>query len=177
LTHVIEHDVVLTDTTPIKQHPYKVNPLKMEEIQKEVQYMLDNDLIEPSQSESSPILLVTKPDGSNRFVTDYRKINSVTKPDPFPIPRIDSCIEKVGNSIYMTKLDMLKGYWQCGLTERAKEVSAFVTPKGLYHYKHMPFGMRNSGSTFQRLVNKVIQGLENCEGYIRFMSSSSWRNY
>ena len=180
LTHVIEHDVVLTDSTPIKQHPYRVNPLKMKQMQEEIQYMLDNDLIEYSQSEwASPSLLVPKPDGSNRFVTDYRKVNAVTKTDPFPIPRIDSCIEKVGNSVYMTKLDLLKGYWQCGLTVRAKEVSAFVTPRGLYQYKRMPFGMKNSGSTFQRLVNRVIQHLENCEGYVDdlIMYHENWEDH
>jgi len=143
-TDVLKHDVVLTDSTPIRQHPYRVNPIKLKQMEEEVQYMLDNDLIEPSQSEwASPCLLVPKSDNTNRFCTDFRKVNAVTKTDPFPIPRIESCIEKVGNSKYITKLDMLKGYWQVGLTERAKEISAFVTPKGLYSYKVMPFGMKD----------------------------------
>ena len=67
--------------------------------------------------------------------TDYRKVNSVTKTDSFPIPRIDDCIDKVGNSKYITKFDLLKGFWQVPLTDRAKEVSAFATPNGLYQYK------------------------------------------
>ena len=98
--------------------------------------------------------------------TDYRKVNSVTKTDSFPIPRIDDCIDKVGNSKYVTKSDLLKGFWQVPLTERAKEVSAFATPNGLYQYKVMPFGMKNSPATFQRLVNNVICGLDGCDAYI-----------
>ena len=63
--------------------------------------------------------------------TDYRKVNSVTKTDAFPIPRIDDCIDKVGNSKYVTRVYLLKGFWQVPLTDRAKEVSAFATPNGL----------------------------------------------
>ena len=64
--------------------------------------------------------------------TDYRKVNFVTKTDSFPIPRIDDCIDKVGNYKYVTKFDLLKGFWKVPLTDRAKEVSAFATPNGLY---------------------------------------------
>ena len=98
--------------------------------------------------------------------TDYRKVNSVIKADSFPIPRIYDCIDKVGNSKYVTKFDLLKGFWQVPLTDKAKEVSAVATPNGLYKYKVMPFGMKNSLATFQRLVNNVICGLDGCDAYI-----------
>ena len=107
-----------------------------------------------------------KPDGSYRMCTDYGKVNSVGKSDTFPIPRMDDCIDKVGNAKFVTKFDLLKGFWQVPLTERAKEISAFVTPDGLYQYKVMPFGMKNSPASFQRLINKVIAGLHGCEAYI-----------
>jgi hypothetical protein len=73
----------------------------------------------------------------------------------------------------------LKGFWQIPLTERAKEVSAFVTPKGLYQYKVMPFGMRNSPATFQRLINSVIAEIEGCEGYIDdvIIYSDTWEEH
>ena len=101
--------------------------------------------------------------------TDYRKVYNLSKTDTFPIPRIDDYIDKIGNSKYITKFDILKGFWQIPLTERAKEISAFVTPDGLYHYKIMPFGMKNSPATFQRLINTIIAGIEHCEAY-----TSSW---
>ena len=131
-TDKIYHDVIVEDSKPIKQHPYRMNPLKQKQLQDEVKYFLENDFIEPSQSNySSPCILVPKSNGTYRMCTDYRKVNSVTKTDSFPIPRIDNCVDKVGNSKYVTKFDLLKGFWQVPLTDRAKEVSAFATPNGL----------------------------------------------
>ena len=131
-TDKIYHDVIVEDSKPIKQHPYRMNPLKQKHLQDEVKYLLEIDFIEPSQSNySSPCILVPKSNGTYRMCTDYREVNSVTKTDSFPIPRIDDCIDKVGNSKYVTKFDLLKGFWQVPLTDRAKEVSAFATPNGL----------------------------------------------
>ena len=151
----------------MKQHPYRINPVKQQYLREEVQYLLDNDFIEPSQSEwSSPCILVLKLDGIFRMCTDYRKVNSVTKTDTFPIPRIEDCIDNTGHAKYVTKFDLLKRFWQIPLTNRAKEISAFVTPDGLYQYKVMPFGMKNSPATFERLVNSLISNLDGCKAYI-----------
>ena len=125
--------------------------------------MLENDIIEPSNSDfSSPSMLVSKPDGTYRFVTNFKAVNAITKCDSYPIPRIEDCIDKIGQAKYVSKF----GFWQVPLTERAKRVSAFATPDGLYQYRVMPFGMRNSPATFQRLINRVISGLTGCEAYI-----------
>ena len=95
----------------------------MEHLKKEINYMLDNNIIEPSCSEwSSPCILVPKPDGSYRVVADMRKVNLFSKTDSYPIPRIDDCIDKIGNAKFVTKLDLLKGYWQVPLMDRAKEI-------------------------------------------------------
>ena len=92
-TNLIEHDVDVGDSAPIKQHPYKVSPMKKELLDKEVQYMLKNDIIKESQSNwSSPCILVLKHDNGFRFCTDFRKVNDRTKSDSFPIPRIADCI-------------------------------------------------------------------------------------
>ena len=91
--------------------------------------------------------------------TDYRKVNSVTKTDSFAVPRMDDCIDNISQAKHVTKFDLLKGFWQITLTDRAKEISAFVTPGGLYQYKVMSFGMKNSPAAFQRLFNMMITGL------------------
>ena len=179
-TTAVMHDVDVGSASPCKQHPYRVNPLKLLHLQKEIDYMLENDLIEPSNSNwSSPCLLVPKPDGSYRFCTDFRKLNAVTKNDSFPIPRIDDCIDKIGHAKFVSKLDLLKGYWQVPLTEQAKKLSAFVTPTGLYQYQVMPFGMKNAPATFQRLINQLTQDLEGCEGYIDdiVIYSKTWQQH
>ncbi|KAJ8046227.1 hypothetical protein HOLleu_04840 [Holothuria leucospilota] len=83
--------------------------------------MLDNDLISPSQSPwASPILLVPKEDGSKRLCIDCRKVK-VTMTDSHPIPRLDDCIDRIGNSDFVSKYHLLKGYWQVPLTQRARD--------------------------------------------------------
>ena len=179
-TNLVVHDVDVGDSPPVKQHPYRVNPVKRDVMKREVKYMLDHDLIEPSKSGwSSPCVLVPKQDGSSRFCTDYRLLNSKTKPDSYPIPRIDDCIDRVGNAKYVSKFDLLKGYWQVPLSEKAKELSAFVTPDGFYQYKVMPFGMRNAPATFQRLINTVTSGLTGCEAYLDdiIVYSDTWEDH
>jgi hypothetical protein len=166
-THMISHDVDVEGAQPIKQAPYRVNPVKRECLKQEVKYLIDNDFAEEGESLwGSPCILVPKPDKTNRFCTDYRKVNSVTKTDSFPIPRLDDCIDRIGEALYITKIDLLKGYYQIPLTKRAQEVSTFVTPDGSYFYKVMPFGMKNAPGTFQRLMNKVVCGLCNTDVYI-----------
>ncbi len=107
--------------------------MKQKHLEAEIEHLLENDFIEPSQSNwSSPWLLVPKPDGSYRMCTDCRKLNNVMKVDMYPTPRIDDCVNKIGTAKYVSKFDLLKGFWQILLTECAKEVLAFVTPKRLY---------------------------------------------
>ncbi|KAK3097762.1 hypothetical protein FSP39_012961 [Pinctada imbricata] len=142
--------------------------------------MLENDIIEPSNSDwSSPCILVPKPDETYRLCTDFRKVNSVTKTDSYPIPRIDDCIDKIGSAKLVSKFDLLKGYWQVPLTERAREISAFATPDGLYQYKVMPFGMKNAPATFQRMIHSLLNHLEGCEAYIDdvIIYSDTWDDH
>ena len=179
-TDKIYHDVDVGDATPVKQHPYRLNPVKQKYLHDEIKYLLENDFIELSKSSwSSPCILVPKPDGSYRMCTDYRKVNNITKSDTFPIPRIDDCIDRIGCNKNVTKFDLLKGFWQVPPTDRAKEISAFVTPDGLFQYKVAPFGMKNSPATFQRLINNVIAGLDGCEAYIDdiIIYSETWEDH
>ena len=146
-TNAAVHDIDVGDSKPIKQHPYRVGPVKMKQMGEEIDYMLAHDIIKLSNSEwSSPCVLVPKPDGSVRFCTDYRKVNAITKVDTYTLPRILYCIERVGNSKYVTKIDLLKGYWYVPLTKRPREISAFVTPLGLYEYNVMAFGHQQGSS-------------------------------
>ena len=179
-TTCICHDVDVGEASPIKQHPYQVNPMKLEQMRKEVDYMLKNKIIEPSSSSwSSPCVLVPKSDGTLCFCTDFRKVNLLTKTDSFPLPRIEDCIDRIGSSKYVTKMDLLKGYWQVPLTDRAKQISAFVTPDGLYQYRVMSFGQKNAPATFQRMINQLTGRIEGCETYNddAVVYSDCWRDH
>ena len=123
--------------------------------------MLEHGIIEPSQNPwSSSCVLVLKADGTWRFCTDFRKVNNATKSDCFPLPRIEDCIDCIVSSQFVSKFDLLKGYWQVPLSEEAKAISAFVTPDGLYQYTVMPFGMRNAPATFQQMINHIKLGMQ-----------------
>ena len=177
VTDWITHDVDVQDSPPIKQRPYRENPEKKEKIKKEIEFMKQNGIIEDSLSNwSSPCVTVPKSDGSMRFCTDFRKVNASTVADCYPLPRIEDCIEKVGQAKIISKIDLLKGYYQIPLTERAKKISAFVTSDGFYQYRVMPFGMKNSAASFQRLTNKIIQDLDGTAVYIDdiIVFSDSW---
>ncbi|XP_068243590.1 uncharacterized protein [Palaemon carinicauda] len=179
-TTLLQHDVDVGSASPAKQSPYRLNPEKRDIVEKEIKYMLEHDLIRPLVSPwSSPILLVKKPDGQFRMCVDYRKVNANTKNDTFPLPRIEDCLDRIGTAKFITKLDRLKGYWQVPLSDRACEISAFIMPFGLYECKVMPFGMKNEVCTFQRLMNRVICGLEGTEIYIDdlVIHSNDWRTH
>ena len=133
--------------------------------------MIDKDIIEPSTSNfGSPVLLVSKPDGSYRFCIDYRKLNSMTKVDCHPIVRADDCLESLGASgaKYFSSLDLESGYWQLPIHPKSRPYTAFVTHDGLYQCKRMSFGLVNAPSVFTRLMTRVLQGLnwEICLVYI-----------
>ncbi|XP_063585832.1 uncharacterized protein LOC134763205 [Penaeus indicus] len=172
------HDVVLApEVRPIRQSSYRLSPEKKAVMKKEVDYLLDHGLAEPSNSPwASPSLLVPKSDGTSRLCTDYRKLNKVTIPDSYPLPLIEELVDSIGQAKFITKIDMQKGYYQIGLTDNAKTISAFITPFGLYNYTVMPFGMCNAPATFQRAINYTIQGLEGVKSYLDdlLVISDSW---
>uniref|UniRef100_A0A3B5QLU2 Gypsy retrotransposon integrase-like protein 1 n=1 Tax=Xiphophorus maculatus TaxID=8083 RepID=A0A3B5QLU2_XIPMA len=179
-THLIEHDIEVGDAQPIKQQFYRVSPEKRKYLDAEIDYMLKNGIAQASCSSwSSPCLLVPKSDKTYRFCSDFRKVNSITKTDSYPLPRMDDCIDQIGNAKFISKIDLLKGYWQVPLTKRAQEIAAFITPTGLYSYNVMPFGLKNAPATFQRLMNKVVGCLEGCSVYLDdiVVYSNSWSSH
>lgn len=168
-TTVAQHDIDVGNAKPIKKHTYRVNPVKREIMKREEEYLLQQGLAVPSYSPwSSPCFLRTKPNGSPCFITDFRKVNALTVPDSYPLPRMQYCIDNLGKPQILSGrfVDLLKGYWQVPLTECALLISAFVTPDYFLQYTVMAFGMCNAPATFQQLVNSVLSGWPNCNTYL-----------
>ncbi|XP_076031946.1 uncharacterized protein LOC143019850 [Oratosquilla oratoria] len=179
-TDLILHDVDVGDAKPIKQAQYRVNPQRAAIIRKEIDYMLAHGLITPAQSEwSSPVILVPKADGTQRFCVDFRRVNTVTKRDSYPLPRLEECIDRVGGAHFITKLDLLRGYWQEPMTPRAQSVSCFAALGKSYQCKVMPFGMTNAPATFQRLMNKITEDIPGCVTYLDdvVVYSDTWHDH
>jgi hypothetical protein len=122
--------------------------------------MLDRGVIQPSSSAwASPVVLVTKKDGSTRFCIDYRKFNDFTSKDAYPLPRIDDTLDALAGSVYFSTLDLYSGYWQVAMDEKDREKTAFTTRHGLYEWRVLPFGLATAPSTFERLIELVLHGL------------------
>jgi transposase InsO family protein len=160
-TTVVEHDILTGDSPPIRQPPRRPPIALQPELDKELDKMLDAGVVSPGQSPwASPVVLVRKKDGSIRFCIDYRRLNATTKFDAYPLPRVDETFETLAGAQWFTTLDLLSGYWQVGLTEAARQKSAFVTRRGLFLWNVMPFGLCNAPSTFERLMETVLAGLQ-----------------
>ena len=97
---------------------------------------------------SSPIVLVPKKDGSVRFCIGFRKLNKATEFDAELMPNMEEMINKLSGQKYVTKNDLNEGYWQVKLIDESKPLTAFETPRGLFHFKTMPFGLVNHGAFF-----------------------------
>ena len=157
---ILQHDIDTGDSAPIKQSPRRP-PLAATAAEDEIlNEMLSTGVIEPSNSSwASPVCLVKKKDGTYRFCVDYRRVNAVSKKDAFPVPDIQDALDHLRGAKYFATFDLLSGYWQLGLTERAQERSAFCTRRGLFHFTRMPFGLAGAPSSFCRLMSIVLRDL------------------
>ena len=114
------------------------------------------------------VVLVRKKDGSLRFCVDYHKVNTITRKDAYPLPRVDDALDTLACCKWFTTLDLLSGYWQVEVDEKDREKTAFSTQDGLFEFTRMPFGLCNAPATFQRLMDLVLAGLQwnNCLVYL-----------
>ena len=129
-------------------------------MRRQVDEILEAQIIEPSESPwSSPVVLVAKPDGTQRFSVDYRALNKVTKRDLYPLPQCDDILESLACAQWFSHLDLLRGYWQIDVAEEDQEKTAFATPDGLYQFRKLSFGLTNAPACFMRAMHFVLKGL------------------
>ena len=169
VTSLVEHEINTQGAMPIKQYARRVPHAMKGKVKDLVEEMLRKDVIQSTHSPwASPIVLVAKKDGSTRFCVDYRRLNAVTKPDVFPLPRIDDCLDVLEGVRYFSTLDLDSGFWQVKMQEESAEKTAFATHCVTFEFKVMPFGLINAPSTFQRLMERVLEGLTpaKCQVYI-----------
>ena len=158
----VKHKINLVPgATPVSLRPYRTNPYQKSIIEQQVQQMLEADIIEESRSAwAAPVVLVGKPGGQPpRFCVDYRQLNQQTVNDCYPMPRVDEALDTIGQAQpkFFTTLDLRSGHWQIAMDRRSKEMTAFVSSAGLYHFKKMPFGLKTAPSTFQQLMSDLFR--------------------
>lgn len=158
LTHLISHTIDTGDAKPIRQRQYPLSPVMQQHLNTELEKMLEMGVIQPSRSPwSSPLWLVEKRSGEYRVCFDGRKVNSVTVDDSYPMPLIDSILNKLRDAKFLTSIDLKNAFFQIPLDPASRPKTAFaVYGKGLFEFCTMPFGLSNAPKTMARLMDQVI---------------------
>ena len=127
-------------------------------INTEVEKMLEEGVIQPSNSPwSAPVVITKKKNGQHRFCIDLRRLNKVSKKDAYPLPQANATLDKLRGAKYIFTIDLKNGYWEVALTEESRAPTAFtVAGKGLFEFTVMWFGLHAAPATFQRLLDHVM---------------------
>ncbi len=155
---VTEHTIDLVPgARPARSAPFRAGPKERELQAFELNKQLSAGLVEPSQSAwAAPVLFVPKKDGRLRFCVDYRRLNAVTIQDSYPLPRIDDCIDTLGEAVIFSTLDAYSGYHQLAIAKKDRHKTAFVTHHGQFQYVRMPFGLSTAPASFQRALDMIL---------------------
>jgi hypothetical protein len=144
---------------PVQQKSRRSAPVHAEAVQKEVERLLQagakRELHYPTWL--SNIVVVKKKNGKWRLCMDFTNLNQACPKDPFPLSKIDQLVDATAGHDRMSFLDAFQGYHQIALSPEDREKTAFITPLGIYCYKVMPFGLKNAGATYQRMVTRMFK--------------------
>lgn len=152
--------IEVNDPTPTRSPLYRCPEKAKAIIEQMLKDMKQKDIIEPSTAAwLSPIVLVSKPDGSKRMCLDYRQVNSKLQADIQPLPRLDELVERSAGFQYYATLDMKDAYWQVVLDEASRDLTTFSDGLSLYRFKRLPFGLSCSPAVFTRQMSNVLAPL------------------
>ena len=148
---------LLPGTAPISKAPYKMAPLELVELKKQLQELLDKVLIQPSVSRwGASVLFVKKEDESLRLCIDYRELNRVTVKNKYPLPRIDDLFDQLGGAVVFSKIDLRSGYHHLKIKWEDLPKTAFRTRYGHYEFLVLPSGLTNAPAYFMDMMNRVL---------------------
>ena len=164
---IIAPTILTNSEVPIQSRAFRTPEKYRTELKAQIQRMLETGIIEESNTPwASNLVLVQKSDGKLRPCVDFRPLNKVTIPDPYPLPRMDEVINKVAGKSWYSRLDLASGFWQIPLDKESSYKCGIITEWGLYQMKRLPFGLKNAPSVFQRVMDKILKGINNVTAYI-----------
>ena len=139
-TTVLQHRINTGTSPPIRQAARQIPLPRHNTVHQLLDEMSTKGIIPPSKSPwASPIFLVKKKDGTICICIDYRKVNSLTVKDVYPLPRVDDTLKALAGSVWFTTLDLKSGYWQVEVSQEDRAKTAFSTQEGLFEFNVMPF--------------------------------------
>lgn len=154
----------IKDDSPVYVKNYRMPYTQREEVAKQVEKLLKNELIEPSCAEyNSPILLVPKKSADNtrkwRLCIDYRLVNRKLVADKYPLPRIEDILDSLGRAKHFSIIDLFSGFHQIPISEESRDITSFSIPEGSYRWKVVPFGLNVSPNSFARMMAIAFSGI------------------
>lgn len=149
---------VYPGTKPIFITLYRMAPLELKELRKQLDELLSVGFIRPSTSHwGTYVLFVKKKDNTLRLCIDYRKLNRVTIKNKYPLPHIDDLFDQLRGSHYYSKIDLRTGYHQLRIREENIPKTAFCTRFGHFEFLVMPFGLTNAPAAFMDTMHRVFR--------------------
>ncbi|CAJ2662241.1 unnamed protein product [Trifolium pratense] len=155
------HQLTIDPTAlPVVQRRRRQSPEKSEAAEKCVKDLLEANFISEARYTTwlSNVVLVKKSNGKWRMCCDYTDLNRACPKDSYPLPCIDRLVDNSSGFKLLSFMDAYSGYNQIPMAVADREKTAFMTESGNYYYKVMPFGLKNAGATYQRMMNKVFRG-------------------
>jgi hypothetical protein len=160
VVHKVQHHIE-TVGRPVSAKYRRLDAEKLAAAKAEFQEMERQGIVRRSDSSwASPLHMVKKSDGSWRPCGDFRRLNVQTQPDRYTCPNIGDLTARLAGCRVFSKLDLRKGYHQVPVRPADVKKTAIITPFGLFEFLRMPFGLRNAGQTFQRMMDNVLAGME-----------------
>ena len=164
--HGVRHHIP-TDAPPIQSRARRLDPEKLAVAKAELEKLVDLGIAYRGKSEwSSPLLVTTKPCGGWRVCGDYRRLNAVTEIDQYPVRTLQDFTAELQGKKYFSKIDLMKGYHQIPVADGDIKKTAVITPFGLFIFPRTPFGLKNAGQDFQRLMDEILGDLPRVFVYI-----------
>ncbi|GFX90884.1 retrovirus-related Pol polyprotein from transposon opus [Trichonephila clavipes] len=156
-----------TKGPPVHYRTRRLNPEKLAYLKRKFGDLMRQGIIRPSKSSyASPIHFVKKSDGSWRICGDFRRLNSVTIPDRYPLPHIHDFVSGLRVKTVFSKIDLVKAYHQIPMEPNDIPKTAVITPIGLFEYVYMTFGLRNAAQTMQSFIDSIIRDIPCCYAYV-----------
>ena len=165
--HGVKHHIPTSDGPPVQSRARRLDQEKLAVAKAELEKLVELGICHRGKSDwSSPLLVTTKPNGGWRVCGDYRRVNARTTDDRYPVRTLQDFTSELHGKTIFSKIDLMKGYHQIPVADGDIRKTAVITPFGLFIFPRTPFGLKNAGQDFQRLMDEILGGIPRIFVYI-----------